>query len=122
MDFNEDLDDLDQQAHDEEDRYFDAEDEDEDEESAFAMDDDLNDKGTSASMGMESDGSNSRPSGIHAAAGIRSSAYFASSPHLYDSKKKHAHDKGMDLGGMNYDERLASWESRPQNGTGDYDY
>ncbi|KAF8987799.1 hypothetical protein BGZ52_002662 [Haplosporangium bisporale] len=112
VDFNEDLDDLEQQAHDEEDRYFDAEDEGEDEGEgegdAFVMDDGLDDKGPGASMEKESDGS--------------PSAYFASSPHPYASKKKHAHDRGTDLGDMNYDERLASWESRPQNGAGDYDY
>ncbi|KAG0340600.1 Coiled-coil domain-containing protein 97 [Podila horticola] len=102
VDFNEDLDDLDQEAHDEEDRYFDAEDE-------------LDDEGSGTSMEMESD-DGSRRSGLRAT-NVRSSAYFASAPHPYASK--HAH---QDLGGMNYDERLASWESRPQNGAGDYDY
>lgn len=93
---------MDQEAHDEEDRYFDAEDE-------------LDDEGSGTSMEMESD-DGSRRSGLRAT-NVRSSAYFASAPHPYASKHVH-----QDLGGMNYDERLASWESRPQNGAGDYDY
>ncbi|KAG0100045.1 hypothetical protein BGZ93_004636 [Podila epicladia] len=99
VDFNEDLDDLDQEAHDEEDRYFDAEDELDDLDTIQTVDRDDEIEGTGTSMDMESDGDGSRLSGLRAC------------------------NKGKkNLSGMNYDERLASWESRPQNGAGDYDY
>ncbi|KAG0348893.1 hypothetical protein BG005_011272 [Podila minutissima] len=103
VDFNEDLDDLDQEAHDEEDRYFDAEDELDDLDTIRTVDGDDETQGSGTSMEMESDGDGNRRSGLYA------------SKHAYNKSKKN-------LGGMNYDERLASWESRPQNGTGDYDY
>ncbi|KAG0040814.1 hypothetical protein BGZ82_008872 [Podila clonocystis] len=122
VDFNEDLDDLDQEAHDEEDRYFDAEDELDDLDTIRTVDGDDKEggetEGSGTSMEMESDGDGSRRSGLRASANVRSSAFFASAPHPYSSKQ--ANSK-KDLG-MNYDEWLASWESRPQNGDGDYDY
>lgn len=96
VDFNESLDDLEQEDHDTEDRWFDADEEDEgnrgDEDVAL-------DEGN---LSENKNGSGSKKTGSGRPS--TSSARLAASS------------------GLNYDERVRAWESSAQNGPGDYDY
>ncbi|KAG0346383.1 hypothetical protein BG004_001847 [Podila humilis] len=99
VDFDEELDDLEQEGHDEEDRYFDAED-DEDEEDITPLDQDEDVR----SMGVEMNGSGQVAGRPSSRKPTRQGNRHGIHPH------------------MTYDERLSSWENRPQNGSGEYDY
>jgi len=96
VDFNESLDDLEQEDHDTEDRWFDADEEDEG---------DRGDEDVDLDEGILAENENgSRPKKSDSGRPSASSTRLAASS------------------GLDYDERVRAWESSAQNGTGDYDY
>lgn len=96
VDFDENLDDLDQEDHDTEDRWFDAD---------------------------EDDGSEGGDDGEDAEVHQGSPAGKGPGPKKAGSDRSRALSKPLtSSSGLNYDERVLAWESSAQNGPGDYDY